>query len=407
MIIAITGPTCSGKTTVMNYICEKYKFKKLVTYTTREPRPGEVNGVDYHFVSEKEFRGMITSSSFIEWTRYTGNRLYGSLGKDFETHENIVCVLTPSGVRRLRDYIGQNFDHAYDLTTIYVETDLDVITKRFIKRCVDDFTLTDLEELHNRSERDFGMFDGWEYESDYFLGNNYEDEDGLEKLKKEVDEIFEDLTYIYGYKFPSNQNSNQNQDETEEDIATQIKTIYVDFDNTLVNTTQRIVDMYNEDYQYYKKFKKIKPEEIQTYGFKECECASEEAINQYFNSKRFFDELDFMDNADEILELFHYEQGYNITVVSMGYSPNLKGKEEWVRNNLPFANFIGCNLKEVKDKSHIDMSDGILIDDTQKMLDTSNAIVKIPFDPSNNKEWKTIGRLIFYTTTLDTEKTYI
>lgn len=66
-----------------------------------------------------------------------------------------------------------------------------------------------------------------------------------------------------------------------------------------------------------------------------------------------------------INELSEY---YIIKIVSHGYSPNLKQKEEWIKKRFPDIEFIGVNLKEHSDKSHIDMSDGLFIDDSTKIL---------------------------------------
>ena len=82
-------------------------------------------------------------------------------------------------------------------------------------------------------------------------------------------------------------------------------------------------------------------------------------------------------------------QEYDIKIVSMGYKPNLRLKEEWIKKNLPGIDFIGVNLKKHKDKSHIDMSNGVLIDDNANMLTTSNAKCKICFGETYkwNEEW--------------------
>lgn len=99
-----------------------------------------------------------------------------------------------------------------------------------------------------------------------------------------------------------------------------------------------------------------------------------------------------MDWANEIVHELHYKKNYNIIIVSSGYSPNICAKQIWINNNLPFCEFIGVNMKEYKDKSHVDMSDGLFIDDSAKNLETSNAKYKICFGDEYpwNKDWNGI-----------------
>lgn len=171
-------------------------------------------------------------------------------------------------------------------------------------------------------------------------------------------------------------------------INENIKTIYTDFDGTVVNTIAAIVDCYNEDFNYYDKYKYILPEQIQTWNFEECNCASEKYIDTYFNQKRFFDKLKFMPNAFDMLRRL-VMLGYNVVIVSMGNTPNLKGKDIWIKENLPFCNFIGVDLSKYNNKNHIDMSDGILVDDCATNLITSNAIKNVCYGDYYpwNKDW--------------------
>ena len=105
--------------------------------------------------------------------------------------------------------------------------------------------------------------------------------------------------------------------------------IYCDYDSTIVNTIKAIVDLYNEDFKYYKKFEYIHWTDIRTWDFLECNCAKPEYINTYFNQQRFFDRVEFMDNAEEVLN--RLKDKYEIIIVSMGYSPNLRAKEYWIK----------------------------------------------------------------------------
>lgn len=157
-----------------------------------------------------------------------------------------------------------------------------------------------------------------------------------------------------------------------------IHSIYLDFDGVIVDTVKAIVELYNEDFQYYKKFRQISPEEINTWNFKECTCASEKYINTYFNTPRFFNKLEFMIGAETIIDLLVKQ--FDVYIVSHGYSPNLKIKEKWIAKNLPKEiQFIGINLKNSNDKSCVDMSDGIFVDDKLVNVNSTNAQFKILF----------------------------
>ena len=174
--------------------------------------------------------------------------------------------------------------------------------------------------------------------------------------------------------------------------------LFIDYDNTITNSTKAIVDLYDEDFKYYKKFEYIHWTDIRTWDFLECNCAKPEYINTYFNQQRFFDKVEFMDNAEEVLN--RLKDKYEIIIVSMGYSPNLRAKAIWIENNIPYAEFIGVNFKEHSNKSHIDMSDGIYIDDNAKNLNT-NAIENICYGDIYdwNKDW--VGKRCFNWTDLE------
>lgn len=165
------------------------------------------------------------------------------------------------------------------------------------------------------------------------------------------------------------------------------KKLFVDYDGTIVNSVAATCSCYNEDFKYYKDFVPVKWWEVNTWNFEECNCATKEYINTYFNQQRFFDRLTYMDWAKETLD--ELKDDYEITIVSSGYSPNLKAKEIWIQENLSYCKFIGVNLKQYTDKSHLDMSDGIFIDDSSKNLVTSNALVNICFGDkySWNEDW--------------------
>lgn len=98
--------------------------------------------------------------------------------------------------------------------------------------------------------------------------------------------------------------------------------------------------------------------------------------------------MDLIDHVE--YALYKLSKQYDISIVSMGNYPNLILKEEWIKECLPFCKFIGCDFDNYKDKSHIDMSEGVFIDDSKQNLETSNANIKICFGDkySWNEEYK-------------------
>ena len=77
-LIVLTGPSGVGKGTLLRAILEKYPELEIsISATTRQPRPGEVNGKDYYFVSRDKFEAMVAAGELLEWAEYAGN-YYGT-----------------------------------------------------------------------------------------------------------------------------------------------------------------------------------------------------------------------------------------------------------------------------------------------------------------------------------------
>ena len=156
-----------------------------------------------------------------------------------------------------------------------------------------------------------------------------------------------------------------------------IDKIVIDLDGTVLQTIRAICSLYNEDFQYYSKFKSIDWEDVKTWDFQELELAKPEYINLYFNQPRFFEKVRMMDNAKEVINWL--SEKYEIIFCSMCYSPNGRGKAKWVKKNFPYAKFLSVNYKDYPDKSHLDLSNAVFIDDSARNLETSNAPIKVCF----------------------------
>ncbi len=87
-IFIITGPSGVGKTTIAHALLRRFKWlQKVTTHTTRTPRPGEIDGRDYHFVTPVEFEKKIKANEFLEHATVYGDS-YGTAWKDVDAVAN-------------------------------------------------------------------------------------------------------------------------------------------------------------------------------------------------------------------------------------------------------------------------------------------------------------------------------
>jgi guanylate kinase len=102
----ITGPSGVGKGTLIAMLLEREPSLELSTSaTTRPPRPGEQDGVDYHFLSEAEFEELVAEGRFLEHATYAGHR-YGTLRSEVEPRleqgTSVVLEIEVQGARQIR-----------------------------------------------------------------------------------------------------------------------------------------------------------------------------------------------------------------------------------------------------------------------------------------------------------------
>ncbi len=83
LLIVVSGPAGSGKGTVLGSLLEGSEYRYSISATTRAPRPGEVDGVNYHYLTREEFEARIKAGAMLEYTEYCGN-YYGTPKKEAE-----------------------------------------------------------------------------------------------------------------------------------------------------------------------------------------------------------------------------------------------------------------------------------------------------------------------------------
>lgn len=103
VLIIVTGPSGAGKNTVMNHIRSTFpEVAKAVTYTTRAPRPHEIDGIDYRFVAEKEFFAMVQDGRILEYEQVYNDYYYGSPADIFADGNMIIMEMDWKDHRKYR-----------------------------------------------------------------------------------------------------------------------------------------------------------------------------------------------------------------------------------------------------------------------------------------------------------------
>jgi guanylate kinase len=105
-VFVITGPSGVGKGTLIRGLLERVPGLELsVSATTRPPRPGERDGVDYHFLGDEEFDRRVGKGEFVEHARYSGHK-YGTLRSELERRmaeaAGLVLEIEVQGARQIR-----------------------------------------------------------------------------------------------------------------------------------------------------------------------------------------------------------------------------------------------------------------------------------------------------------------
>jgi len=135
-VFVITGPSGVGKGTLIRLLRERVPELALsVSATTRAPRPGEEDGVDYHFLSDAEFARRVEAGEFVEWAEYSGRR-YGTLRSELQRHLDagrpVVLEIEVQGARQVRGAMPE-------AVQIFIEPpDREALKDRLVGRGTDD-----------------------------------------------------------------------------------------------------------------------------------------------------------------------------------------------------------------------------------------------------------------------------
>ena len=109
LVFIISAPAGTGKTTLVQRLVQDFKnVKQSISFTTRQPRPGELDGIDYYFVSKEAFEAKVAKGDFLEHVELYGD-YYGTSREWVENQQNegnhVVLVIDTQGGLKLKDKI--------------------------------------------------------------------------------------------------------------------------------------------------------------------------------------------------------------------------------------------------------------------------------------------------------------
>jgi len=141
-LFIVSAPSGAGKTSLVTAaikrLSSEWPMERVVTYTTKQPRPGEVVGRDYHYISIADFKKKIAQGFFIEWSTSYGH-YYGSPKNVLDNLTrgiSLVLIIDRAGARQVCSQLN-------DVVLIWIYTkDLSILQQRLAHRATENFQQT-------------------------------------------------------------------------------------------------------------------------------------------------------------------------------------------------------------------------------------------------------------------------
>lgn len=133
-ITTLTGPSGTGKSTLAKYLCDNHGFMEMISTTSRDIRPGEVDGVNYNFTTAKHFEEMIERGELMQYVNFLGN-YYGATAEEVDRAMSAgklpLIVVEPTGVPQIEAFCERN---NMRLNAVFLDNPEDVLIKRLLER---------------------------------------------------------------------------------------------------------------------------------------------------------------------------------------------------------------------------------------------------------------------------------
>lgn len=175
-MLVLMGKACSGKDTICNGLVKDYGFKRVITYTTRPIGEGEVDGINYHYISNEEFDQKEEKGFFIETKSYKtamGDWKYGTAMEDIR-HADDKSVIILSQYEYLEMLYNINVHHGLFgikkpiIYSCYIYANMDTIRERLKSRGRGETE----EEINRRIRADSADFIHTESLADFTVNNS-------------------------------------------------------------------------------------------------------------------------------------------------------------------------------------------------------------------------------------------
>ena len=161
LLFIVSAPSGTGKTTLIKRLVECVPGIIMSrSYTSRPARPGELDGVDYTFISDERFDEMVTGDGFLEWAHVFGHR-YGTSRADINRHrsegQDVVLVIDVQGAKQVRE-------RSDDVITIFVlPPSHQVLEARLRQRSGEDATEEQLQVRLETAGQEVSQTESYDY----------------------------------------------------------------------------------------------------------------------------------------------------------------------------------------------------------------------------------------------------
>jgi guanylate kinase len=191
-ILTLSGKSGAGKTTLSDALVETGKYEETVSFTTRTPRPGEIDGKHYNFISKDEFHKRLDNKEILEYTNINGN-FYGTDLSEIKRIQSLnktpVIVCDPECPKALKE----NKDIDIKVVPVFVDAPSKLLADRIIDRIKEEYNF--IKDLREQDVEEAIRYEGG-------VRSNYEKRiQGMSDLSlQEISEIFKDIDEGGEYK---------------------------------------------------------------------------------------------------------------------------------------------------------------------------------------------------------------